>query len=210
MFKINKQKKMSNPNPEVYNINNDINIPDINKMSNQNQTTNVQILQHDLKNSTFPLLNSPEKNEDNKNENEPGSTMMTQVPFIKELDKKEPIFELNKSLEKTDDTSNNSSSKETESKDQVQKNESFYQKTKRWAGTVWSYVNIANYFPKTEYKEYRNCNGDWVKIPIKKIPLKKKKVEETDEEHMINKAFDRNKIDVADLTGDRIPIPNFP
>ena len=201
---------MSNPNPEVYNINNDINIPDINKMSNQNQTTNVQILQHDLKNSTFPLLNSPEKNEDNKNENEPGSTMMTQVPFIKELDKKEPIFELNKSLEKTDDTSNNSSSKETESKDQVQKNETFYQKTKRWAGTVWSYVNVANYFPKTEYKEYRNCNGDWVKIPIKKIPLKKKKIEETDEEHMINKAFDRNKIDVADLTGDRIPIPTFP
>ena len=210
MFKINKQKKMSNPNPEVYNINNDINIPDINKMSNQNQTTNVQILQHDLKNSTFPLLNSPEKNINDKKENEPVSTMMTQVPFIKELDKKEPIFELNKSLEKTDDTSNNSSSKETESKDQVQKNESFYQKTKRWAGTVWSYVNIANYFPKTEYKEYRNCNGDWVKIPIKKIPLKKKKVEETDEEHMINKAFDRNKIDVADLTGDRIPIPNFP
>ena len=201
---------MSNPNPEVYNINNDINIPDINKMSNQNQTTNVQILKHDLKNSTFPLLNSPEKNINDKKENEPASTMMTQVPFIKELDKKEPIFELNKSLEKTDDTSNNSSSKETESKDQVQKNESFYQKTKRWAGTVWSYVNIANYFPKTEYKEYRNCNGDWVKIPIKKIPLKKKKVEETDEEHMINKAFDRNKIDVADMTGDRIPIPNFP
>ena len=201
---------MSNPNPEVYNINNDINIPDINKMSNQNQTTNVQILQHDLKNSNFPLLNSPEKNINDKKENETASTMMTQVPFIKELDKKEPIFELNKSLEKTDDTSNNSSSKETESKDQVQKNESFYQKTKRWAGTVWSYVNIANYFPKTEYKEYRNCNGDWVKIPIKKIPLKKKKVEETDEEHMINKAFDRNKIDVADLTGDRIPIPNFP
>ena len=179
-------------------------------MSNQNQTTNVQILKHDLKNSTFPLLNSPEKNINDKKENEPASTMMTQVPFIKELDKKEPIFELNKSLEKTDDTSNNSSSKETESKDQVQKNESFYQKTKRWAGTVWSYVNIANYFPKTEYKEYRNCNGDWVKIPIKKIPLKKKKVEETDEEHMINKAFDRNKIDVADMTGDRIPIPNFP
>ena len=201
---------MSNPNPEVYNINNDINIPDINKISNPNQTTNVQILQHDLKNSNFPMLNSPEKNENDKNENEPGSTMMTQVPFIKELDKKEPIFELNKSLEKTDDTSNNSSSKETESKDQVQKNETFYQKTKRWAGTVWSYVNVANYFPKTEYKEYRNCNGDWVKIPIKKIPLKKKKIEETDEEHMINKAFDRNKIDVADLTGDRIPIPTFP
>jgi hypothetical protein len=29
-------------------------------------------------------------------------------------------------------------------------------------------------FPKTEYEEYRNANGDIVKIPKKKIPLKKK------------------------------------
>ena len=28
-------------------------------------------------------------------------------------------------------------------------------------------------FPKTEYEEYRNANGDIVKIPKKKIPLKK-------------------------------------
>ena len=201
---------MSNPNPEQNNINNDINIPNTNIISNPNQTINVNIYQHEAKDSAFPIANSPEKNNHDKKEDDNLDTMMTQVPFIKELDKKEPIFELNKSIEKTDVTSNNTSTKEDEAKNQVQKNESFYQKTKRWAGTVWSYVNIANYFPKTEYKEYRNCNGDWVKIPIKKIPLKKKKVEETDEEHMINKAFDRNKIDVADLTGDRIPIPNFP
>ena len=201
---------MSNQNPEINNINNDLNDLKINTIQNPNQITNVEILQHEIKNSTFPMMNSPEKSKNNKKEDESATTMMTQVPFIKELDKKEPILELNKSLEKTDVSSNNSSAKETESKNQVQKNESFYQKTKRWAGTVWSYVNIANYFPKTEYKEYRNCNGDWVKIPIKKIPLKKKKVEETDEEHIINKAFDRNKIDVADLTGDRIPIPTFP
>ena len=180
---------MSNPNPEQNNINNDINIPNINIISNPNQAINVNIYQHQAKDSAFPIVNSPEKNNH---------------------DKKEPIFELNKSLEKTDVTSNNTSTKEDESKSQVQKNESFYQKTKRWAGTVWNYVNIANYFPKTEYKEYRNCNGDWVKIPIKKIPLKKKKVEETDEEHIINRAIDKNKIDVADLTGDRIPIPTFP
>ena len=201
---------MSNQNPEINNINNDLNDLKINTIQNPNQITNVEILQHEIKNSTFPMMNSPEKSKNNKKEDESATTMMTQVPFIKELDKKEPILELNKSLEKTDVSSNNSSAKETESKNQVQKNESFYQKTKRWAGTVWSYVNIANYFPKTEYKEYRNCNGDWVKIPIKKIPLKMKKVEETDEEHIINKAFDRNKIDVADLTGDRIPIPTFP
>ena len=201
---------MSNPNPEQNNINNDINIPNINIISNPNQAINVNIYQHELKDSAFPIVNSPEKNNHDKKEYDNVDTMMTQVPFIKELDKKEPIFELNKSIEKTDVTSNNTSTKEDESKNQVQKNESFYQKTKRWAGTVWNYVNIANYFPKTEYKEYRNCNGDWVKIPIKKIPLKKKKVEETDEEHIINRAIDKNKIDVADLTGDRIPIPTFP
>ena len=201
---------MSNPNPEQNNINNDINIPNTNIISNPNQAINVNIYQHELKDSAFPIVNSPEKNNHDKKEYDNVDTMMTQVPFIKELDKKEPIFELNKSIEKTDVTSNNTSTKEDESKNQVQKNESFYQKTKRWAGTVWNYVNIANYFPKTEYKEYRNCNGDWVKIPIKKIPLKKKKVEETDEEHIINRAMDKNKIDVADLTGDRIPIPTFP
>ena len=201
---------MSNPNPEQNNINNDINIPNTNIISNPNQTINVNIYQHQAKDSAFPIANSPEKNNHDKKEYDNVDTMMTQVPFIKEFDKKEPIFELNKSLEKTDVTSNNTSTKEDESKNQVQKNESFYQKTKRWAGTVWNYVNIANYFPKTEYKEYRNCNGDWVKIPIKKIPLKKKKVEETDEEHIINRAIDKNKIDMADLTGDRIPIPTFP
>ena len=201
---------MSNPNPEQNNINNDINIPNTNIISNPNQAINVNIYQHQAKDSAFPIANSPEKNNQDKKGEDNGDTMMTQVPFIKEFDKKEPIFELNKSLEKTDITSNNTSTKEDESKNQAQKNESFYQKTKRWAGTVWNYVNIANYFPKTEYKEYRNCNGDWVKIPIKKIPLKKKKVEETDEEHIINRAMDKNKIDVADLTGDRIPIPTFP
>ena len=201
---------MSNPNPEQNNINNDINIPNTNIISNPNQAINVNIYQHEPKESAFPIANSPEKNNQDKKGEDNGDTMMTQVPFIKEFDKKEPIFELNKSLEKTDVTSNNTSSKEDEAKNQVQKNESFYQKTKRWAGTVWNYVNIANYFPKTEYKEYRNCNGDWVKIPIKKIPLKKKKVEETDEEHIINRFIDKNKIDVADLTGDRIPIPTFP
>ena len=201
---------MSNPNPEQNNINNDINIPNTNLISNPNQTINVNIYQHELKDSAFPIVNSPEKNNHDKKEYDNVDTMMTQVPFVKGLGEKEPIFELNKSIEKTDATSNNTSTKEDESKNQVQKNESFYQKTKRWAGTVWNYVNIANYFPKTEYKEYRNCNGDWVKIPIKKIPLKKKKVEETDEEHIINRAIDKNKIDVADLTGDRIPIPTFP
>ena len=31
-------------------------------------------------------------------------------------------------------------------------------------------------FPKAEYHEYRNANGDMVKIPKKKLPLKKRKI----------------------------------
>ena len=202
---------MINPNPQDTNINNYINDINTKPISNPNQAVNVQIPQHEAKDSIImPIMNSPEKNNNAKKEDENAETMMTQVPFMNELDKKEPIYELNNASEKTDDTSKNSSVKEEDSKNLSRKSESFYQKTKRWAGTVWSYVNIANYFPKTEYKEYRNCNGDWVKVPIKKIPLKKKKVVETDEEHIINRAIDRNKIEVADLTGDRIPIPTFP
>ena len=35
--------------------------------------------------------------------------------------------------------------------------------------------NLKKLFAKTEYKIFRNANGDLVKIPVKKIPLKKKK-----------------------------------
>ena len=42
------------------------------------------------------------------------------------------------------------------------------------------------------------------------VQLLPEEAEETDEEHIINRAIDKNKIDVADLTGDRIPIPTFP
>ena len=204
---------MSNLKPEdnninnINNINNDINNFNINNLPSSFETTNVDIYQHQQKDSMAPITNSPEKYNESKKEEKIESTMMTQVPFMNELDNKEPIYELNKSLEKTDVTSKNSSSKEDPP---LQKSESFYQKTKRWAGTVWSYVNIANYFPKTEYKEYRNCNGDMVRIPVKKIPLKKKKVEETDEEHIVNKVVDNNRINLAGFTGDRIPIPTFP
>ena len=55
---------------------------------------------------------------------------------------------------------------------------SFAGKTKQWAGNVWNSIKnmkIKNMFPKKEYQEYRNANGDIVKIPKKKLPLKKKK-----------------------------------
>ena len=36
-------------------------------------------------------------------------------------------------------------------------------------------INFKNMFAKAEFKEFRNANGDMVRIPVKKIPLKKKK-----------------------------------
>ena len=94
--------------------------------------------------------------------------MTTQIELLNKKEINTPINELNKQSSKKDNI------KEEDKIDTNKKNENFYQKTKKLAGTLWNYVNIANYFPKTEYKEYRNCNGDWVKIPVKKIPLKKK------------------------------------
>lgn len=197
-------------NSEVKDIKNITNVmnENVNTISNQNQTQDNNINLHKKNDSVLLPMNINIKNSQNKIEEENG----TQIQFLsnkQEQEKNETIYELNKSLEKTDDTSKNSFKIGEGQNAPNQQNESFFQKTKRWAGTAWSYINIANYFPKTEYKEYRNANGDWVKIPKKKIPLKKKKVEETDEEHIINKTFDRDRENLTFMTLDKIPIPNF-
>ena len=185
-------------------VNNINNINNIN-LPNPIQTVDISISRHILKDSTLPIIQQT-KGQEQKNEEEV-NTIMTNVQFIEDKKdmKEEPIYELNKSAEKTDDSSKNSE----EPKDTNQQNESFLQKTKRWAGNVWSYVNVANYFPKAEFKEYRNANGDWVKIPVKKIPLKKKKVELTDEEYIVSKTLDRERGNLSLLTGEKIPIPNL-
>ena len=116
----------------------------------------------------------PDKKNESKNFKETekeqfdNEIMTTQIELLNKKETNTPINELNKQSLKKDNI------KEEDKIDTNKKSENFYQKTKKLAGTLWNYVNIANYFPKTEYKEYRNCNGDWVKIPVKKIPLKKK------------------------------------
>ena len=116
----------------------------------------------------------PDKKNESKNFKETekeqfdNEIMTTQIELLNKKETNTPINELNKQSLKKDNI------KEEDKMDTNKKSENFYQKTKKLAGTLWNYVNIANYFPKTEYKEYRNCNGDWVKIPVKKIPLKKK------------------------------------
>ena len=67
-------------------------------------------------------------------------------------------------------------------------------------------MNIKKYFPKTEYIEYRNANGDMVKIPKKKLPLKKKpKVEIDNEQHIVNKTVDRENPKLQYMAADNIP-----
>ena len=116
----------------------------------------------------------PDKKNESKNFKETekeqfdNEIMTTQIELLNKKETNTPINELNKQSSEKDNI------KEEDKMDTNKKSENFYQKTKKLAGTLWNYVNIANYFPKTEYKEYRNCNGDWVKIPVKEIPLKKK------------------------------------
>ena len=181
--------KLPQPEDNINNINND----------NQNEEINVKV--HNIKESSLPLESQIQP------ENESG-TVTTTIGFLKpEEDKKnDPLYNLNNSLEnKNNNISNSNISESKDEKSVSTADESFYQKTKRWAGTIWSYVNVKNYFPKTEYTEYRNANGDMVKIPKKKIPLKKKKVEIDDEQYIVNKTVDRNSNKLNIHAADSVP-----
>ena len=60
---------------------------------------------------------------------------------------------------------------------QIAKKKTFAGRTKEWVGNIWNSIKAFQFrklFQKTEYKIFRNANGDLVKIPVKKIPLKKK------------------------------------
>ena len=179
---------------------------DDNNENNNNE--NNAIYQHKIKDSIFPL-NTPEKSKKEKEEKQT-DTLASTLGFLKEdgeEEKNDNISNLTKSIGKTDDTSMKQSNNSSDEKISTQStNESFYQKTKRWAGTVWGYMNIKKYFPKTEYIEYRNVNGDIVKIPKKKLPLKKKpKVEIDNEQHIVNKTVDRENPKLQYMAADNIP-----
>ena len=157
---------------------------------------------HDTKDSAMLSFESNNFKQDDIQKEKESGTITTSIALLNDLNdyKNNPLDNLNNSSQKTECTSN--LSKSTNEKD----TESFYQKTKRWAGTVWSYLNVKNYIPKTEYLEYRNANGDMVKVPKKKLPLKKKKQEETQEEHIVNRTVDRDS-DKANMQAvDNVPL----
>ena len=186
----------------------------IKNIINNNNNSNKQEYQHNLKESNISL-ESNKSPTDNPQENENG-TFNTSIGFLKddgEEEKNEPISILNKPIPKVglEDISSNNLNQIVVSKSDEKStlstttNESFYQKTKRWAGTVWSYINIKNYFPKEEFIEYRNANGDMVKIPKKKLPLKKKKKIDN-EEYIVNKTVDRDNNKANIFAAETVPL----
>ena len=182
---------MEEPQPEdnIQNNNNDLNL----RIEEKNQ-----VLHHNTKESTV-TLGTGSKNNEIQSEAESG-TVTTTLGFLnneKEDKKNDPLYNLNKSLEKTEDSSTNNESQKDDKLSSIF-NESFYQK-------IWSYVNVKNYFPKIEYLEYRNANGDMVKIPKKKLPLKKKKLEIDDEQHIVNKTVERDRVKMNVYAADNVP-----
>ena len=179
------------------NENNIESIPPPNEEKNEYQ-------QHTIKESTIPF-DSELKPKENKQE-EDNTVTETIVDLIKGKNEENnySLYKLNNSSKKTDDSSNNDIKKQNNSNQTT--NEGFLQKTKRWAGNIWSYVNVKNYFPKAEYIEYKNANGDIVKIPKKKIPLKKKpKIEEDTEQHIVNKMVDKEDKKIYSYAVDNVP-----
>ena len=108
------------------------------------------------------------------------TTTISNINFLKINNKDQIIEKLNEDIPKdtistSTGTSSNNSQQGMNSK--IFSKKSFAGKTKEWAGNMWNSlknIKLKNMFPKTEYKEFRNANGDLVKIPVKKIPLKKK------------------------------------
>ena len=189
---------------EIEQNNNIENIP--NEIKNEYQ-------QHSIKESTILFDSEFKPPENNQEENTVSQTIFTLLKGKNE-ENNETLYKLNNSSKKTDDTSNNNLQKTSDVKNEKNSNqitnEGFMQKTKRWAGNVWSYINIKNYFPKAEYIEYKNANGDIVKIPKKKIPLKKKpETEEDDEQHIVNKMVDREDKKMYSYAVDNVPYASY-
>ena len=105
------------------------------------------------------------------------TTTISNINFLKINNKDQIIEKLNEKISKdTISTSTGTSSNNSQQEINSSK-KSLAGRTKEWAGNIWNSlknIKLKNIFPKTEYKEFRNANGDLVKIPVKKIPLKKK------------------------------------
>ena len=126
------------------------------------------------------------------------NTTITNLNFLpKNLNEPNPKI-LNKeiptdTISTSTGTSSNSSQQDTISINSAKKN--FMNKSKEWAGKMWNSLKNIKFkmvFAKQEFKEYRNANGDLVKIPINKIALKKKKEMNENVKKMISEDENKN------------------
>ena len=141
-----------------------------------------------------------------------GTTISTLV-FLETKGNNEPIPEnlnidripqdtIPKDTASTSTGTDSNNSESSSNKEDLKPKRTFVGKTKAWAGNVWNSIkkmNIKKIFPKAEYQEYRNANGDLVKIPKKKIPLKKKKQLNDNVLNKIRK--EKNKLVVSTYDG---------
>ena len=166
------------------------------KSENNNQNNSIKIEKKEEQNK----INKESKdNIQNKklDETKEEITAISTLVFLKvNKDIEQNDLEYNLNLDKNIPKDTISTSTETESNNSQQENNSinskltFTGKIKQRAGSIWSSIkkiNIKNMFPKAEYIEYKNANGDIVKIPKKKIPLKKKKKIKNDINNKISK-----------------------
>ena len=150
---------------------------------------------------------SPNQNESNNNQEINADKTITESNIVfYEKNNQEPSPEnINNIQFFPQDTTSISTGTESNNSQQSEnsqsKKKSFAVKTKEWAGNMWSSlkkINFKNMFAKAEFKEFRNANGDIVRIPVKKIPLKKKKGINENVKNMISKEKNKDINDYND------------
>ena len=117
------------------------------------------------------------KNPNNHTHINENSTTITNLAFLRKSELEPTPENINKISQQTSSISTLPEGINSQIKGNITKKKTFVGRTKEWAGNVWNSIKKFQFrklFPKTEYKIFRNANGDLVKIPVKKIPLKKK------------------------------------
>ena len=116
---------------------------------------------------TLKIIKKNSKEDSEKNETRSCSTVMEAETNINlTIPNYSNISELNKSTG-------------IEKDNQKQKQKlGLMSRTKSWMGNIWQSmkkVNVKKFWQKAEFIEYKTANGDIIKIPKKKLNLKKKK-----------------------------------
>ena len=154
-----------------------MNIVETTQSLNPSQAPNIQT------NQIIKLPKIQKQSQNIPNPIDETGTTISNITFLKKNIQEHTINNLNSQKEIQKDIKATSFEKEANNslKDKKEMDitkKGFVGRTKIFVGNMWNSIKnfkFKNIFGKTEYKEFRNANGDIVKIPIKKIPLKKKK-----------------------------------